>query len=62
MSPRTAARFTCRLLRRGSAGRASPDPVPVETTMLRPGTAVELNPQPLPPGSHTESFRTGRGA
>ena len=45
----------------GASVPSKPGPGPVETTMLRPGTAVTLNPQPLPPGSHTESFQTGRG-
>ena len=46
----------------GASGPSKPGPGPVETTMLHPGTAVTLNPQPLPPGSHTESLQTGHGS
>lgn len=45
----------------GVNGPSKPGPGPVETTMLHPGAAVALNPQPLPPGAHTESLRTGQG-
>jgi hypothetical protein len=47
------------------AGPGKPGGGPVETTKLNPGTAVALNPQPLPPGPtgpmHTESLQTGTG-
>jgi hypothetical protein len=44
----------------GANGPSKPGPGPVETTMLHPGAAVALNPQPLPPGSHTDSLQTGQ--
>jgi hypothetical protein len=47
----------------GLKGPSKPSGGPVETTELKPGTAVALNPQPLPPGPmHTESLQTGAGA
>jgi hypothetical protein len=45
----------------GQNGTNPPGPGPVEMTKVRPG-AVALNPQPLPPGAHTESLKTGGAA
>ncbi len=44
------------------AGPKLPGPGPVEMTTVHPGAAVALNPQPLPPGAHTDALRMGGGA
>ncbi len=45
----------------GESGPSKPGGGPVEMTSLKPGVAVALNPQPLPPGAHTEALQTGGG-